>query len=110
MAAWQIRVKNKPEKFLEELEYREESYRESYENALAALSTGPYPRQHPPLTIRGLKGELKGHYEYRSLPNGERIIFRILPQADWEKEHGPTDWDANCLGVIEIVRIGPHLK
>lgn len=116
MASWLIQKEAKAERFWKRLATRPPSEQDAFNQAEQSLADEPRLRYYPPGTIKHLKGQFHCNHEYRTLPNAQRIYYKIWTRAEIEKavqekrantplvEH----WEEDSLGIVIIFYAGPH--
>lgn len=119
MATWLIQKDAKVQQYWQRLAARPASEQEAFAEAERVLSEFPYPFHHPAGVIKHLKGGFLCHHEYRSLPNAQRIFYKIWAReeiADARKRKAldipaEPEWeDEDQKGIVILFFAGPHPK
>lgn len=119
MATWLIRKDAKVEQYWRRLTSRPEAEQAAFAEAERVLSEQPYPFHHPAGTVKHLKAEYYCNHEYRSLPNAQRIFYKIWTRQDITKARerreagAPVEpiWESeDQLGIVILIYAGPHPK
>ena len=119
MATWLIRKDASVQQYWRRLTSRSASEQEAFANAERVLSGKPHPIHHPSGTIKHLKAGYYCNYEYRTLPNAQRIFYKIwtrqeIADATKRKETDvpiEPEWeDENQKGILIFIYAGPHPK
>ena len=119
MATWLIRKDAKVEQYWNRLKNRPAAEQEAFAEAERLLSEQPYSHDHSPGTIKHLKGEYHCNHEYRTLPNQQRIFYKIWTRQDIldaikRRESGvpvEPEWESeDQKGILIFMFAGPHPK
>lgn len=116
MAAWLIRKDPRVQQYWRRLEDRSAQEQEAFATAERVLSEQPHPFHHPAGVIKHLKGGYLCNHEYRSLPNAQRIFYKIwtreeITEAKKRKQTDvppEPDWEEGHLGLVVMFYAGPH--
>jgi len=117
LAKWLIQKAPDVRRYWARLADREATWLEAFEQAELSLSEKPYPIQNDPGVIKHLKGGFHCNHEYRTLPNAQRIFYKIWTRKDIEdglRRNQPgipevTQWgNDGQLGVVVFFYAGPH--
>lgn len=119
MADWLIRKDTKVQQYWQRLTNRPASEQEAFAEAERVLSEFPYPFHHLAGIIKHLKGGFLCNHEYRSLPNAQRIFYKIWTREDIanaikrRETNVPVEpeWESvDQKGVVIFFFAGPHPK
>ncbi len=119
MATWLIRKDASVQHYWRRLATRPAAEREAFAEAERVLSETPYPIDHAAGTLKHLKGGYHCNHEYRTLPNAQRIYYKIWTRRDIanalkRREAGvPVEpqWESeDQKGVVIFLYAGPHPK
>lgn len=119
MATWLIRKDAKVEHYWNRLKTRSAAEQEAFAEAKRILSEQPYTRDHAPGTIKHLKASYNCNHEYRTLPNEQRIFYKIWTRQDIvdaikRREAGvpvEPEWESeDQKGILVFMYAGPHPK
>ena len=117
MAAWIIEKDSDVRQYWARLRNRSAVERAAFEQAELLLSEKPHPLDNSPGVIKHLKGGFHCNYEYRALPNAQRIFYKIWTWKEIEngllkklsglpKTTEPESEEQ--LGVLIFFYAGPH--
>jgi len=119
LATWLIRKDAKVQQYWHRLASRSTSEQEAFAEAERVLSEKPYPLNHPPGTIKHLKAGFNCNHEYRTLPNAQRIFYKIWTRQDIidatkrKETNVPVEpeWeDESQKGLLVFIYAGPYPK
>lgn len=119
MATWLIKKDANVQQYWRRLASRSVAEQEAFAEAERILSESPYPFHHPSGTIKHLKGGYHCNHEYRTLPNAQRIFYKIwtrqdiidaIKRKDTDVPVEPEWEDENQKGILIFIYAGPHPK
>jgi len=117
LATWLIQKDPDVQRYWSRLTDRDTAWLEAFEQAELSLSEKPYPFHNDPGVIKHLKGGFNCNHEYRTLPNAQRIFYKIWPRKDIEEGLRRSQpgvpvvlkWESEeQLGVVVFFYAGPH--